>query len=115
MCFCKYDRSRGKHGIAPAHSMVKGDVMGKKTKPYRIEFVQVGDRSDEVVKSFVEKEIKKVLAKNGLVSYNLNEVLDKYISGEMRSEYKRRQGICQGINNEGFPEGQSGASRGVHT
>ncbi|OXM82496.1 hypothetical protein CF651_30620 [Paenibacillus rigui] len=59
--------------------------MGKK-KPYKLNFICVEDRSDEIIRSLARTAIKKVLEKHGAVAYNLDEVLSKYISEEMRNE-----------------------------
>lgn len=95
----------GKHGLAAAHSLVLGDVkMRKKKKAYSLHFVTVGNRSDEIIRTLVKNEIKKVLDKYGAVSDNLDELLHKYItseSGEMCNDTER-QGICQGIHDEGI-------------
>jgi hypothetical protein len=75
-------------GLADAHTLIVGDEKMPKKKTYCIEYIQVGDRSDEIVRAIVKKEIEKVLEKHGAVSYNLDEVLSKYISGEMRNDQK---------------------------
>ena len=63
----------------------------EKKKPYTIEVICVEDRTDQIVKSMVKRELKKILDNMGVVSYNLDEVLDKYITGEMRNEQKGRR------------------------
>lgn len=80
---------RGKDGFAPLHTLLEGDAMKEKKKSYNITFIQVGDRSDEIVKALAKREIEKVLEKHGAVSYNLDEILCKYISEEMRNEHKK--------------------------
>ena len=62
----------------------------EKKKAYTIEVICVEDRTDQIVKSMVKRELKKILDNMGVVSYNLDEVLDKYITGEMRNEQKGR-------------------------
>lgn len=51
--------------------------MRNKKKSYTLHFVLVEDRSDEIVKALVKREIEKVLAKYGAVSDNLDEILSK--------------------------------------
>jgi hypothetical protein len=58
-------------------------------KAYSLRFVLVEDRGAEIVRQLAKREIEKVLAKHGAVSDNLDEVLSKYITGEMRNEQKR--------------------------
>lgn len=64
--------------------------MGKqnKEKKYKLNFILVEDRSVEITRNLVRKEINKVLAKHGVVSYNLDDVLSKYITGEMQNDKK---------------------------
>ncbi|MEB4784820.1 hypothetical protein P5G60_24100 [Paenibacillus jamilae] len=63
------------------------DTMGKE-KSFKLNFVQVEDRSEHIIRSLVKTELLKVMAKHGVVSYNLDEVLSKYITGEMCNEEK---------------------------
>ncbi|MGF6356708.1 hypothetical protein ABIE27_004632 [Paenibacillus sp. 4624] len=65
-----------------------GDDMGKKEKSFKITFVSVGDNSNDIVKKIVKSELKKMLDSHGVVSYNLDDVLSKYITGDMRYEQK---------------------------
>lgn len=80
----------GKVGHAAAHTLSTGDaIMGKpKKKAYSLRFVLVEDRSVEIARSLAKREIEKVLEKHGVVSYNLDEVLSKYVSGEMWHDQK---------------------------
>lgn len=88
-------------------------IMGKQTekkKPYTIKYICTGtpEESDRILRQFARDVIQKVLDKHGAVAYNLDEVLNKYISEEMRNEQKRngrRSGICEGFDPEGFTEG----------
>lgn len=100
-----------KGGKAAAHTLVSGDVSMKK-KSYRLHFVRVEDRSAEIITALAKREIEKVLDKHGAVSYNLDEILSKYITGVMCSDQKG-QGICSGIDDERLPKGQSRASNGT--
>lgn len=52
-----------------------------KKKSFSIRFVRVGteEQAVTIVKSIVRRTIQKELDKYGAVSYNLDEVLDKYI------------------------------------
>lgn len=50
-----------------------------KKKRYTLNFILVEDRSVEILRSLAREAINKVLAKHGVVSHNLEEVLDKYI------------------------------------
>ncbi|MGG4090622.1 hypothetical protein [Paenibacillus lautus] len=61
-------------------------------KTFNIKFVQVGDdeQAAAIVRKIVKSEIKKVLDSHGAVSYNLDEVLSKYITGDMRYDDRRR-------------------------
>jgi len=61
----------------------------EKKKPYNITVICIEDRTEQIVKSLARRELKKMLDNMGLVAYNLDEVLDKYITGEMRNEQKR--------------------------
>ncbi|SDW79593.1 hypothetical protein SAMN05518855_1005140 [Paenibacillus sp. CF384] len=77
---------------ALAHKIPQGDAdMEKKTKKksFTIRIVRVGDRPHEVVRELVRDRIQSVLANNGVVSDNLDDVLCKYISEEMCNEQKR--------------------------
>jgi hypothetical protein len=79
-----------KAGHAAAHTLSSGDAVMKKPKEkaYSLHFVLVEDRSVEIARSLAKREIEKVLAKYGAVSDNLDEVLSKYITGEMRNDQK---------------------------
>ncbi|CAM5794681.1 hypothetical protein [Brevibacillus borstelensis] len=81
----------GKGGNALAHTMTMGDDSMKKTKEkaYRLRFVLVEDRGEEIARNLARIEIEKVLAKYGAVSDNLDEVLSNYITGEMCNGEKR--------------------------
>jgi hypothetical protein len=65
--------------------------MGKrKEKPvFKFNFICVEDRTVEIFKNLARTEMKKVLDKHGAISYNLEEILSKYITGEMRYDQKR--------------------------
>jgi len=76
------------HVQATAHNLLKGDDMTKKDKPYRLEFVHNGGDPVNAVRNIVKNEIKKVLEKNDAVAYNLDEVINKYITGEIGNEQK---------------------------
>lgn len=78
--------NKGQLGFAPHHSIVMGDeIMAKKRKSYSLRFVNVGTEEDSasIIRSLAKNEIEKVLAKHGALSYNLDEVLSKYITGDM--------------------------------
>lgn len=77
----------------------------KRDPNYKIKIIRVGDRSDEIVRAIVKDALETALAKNGAVADNLDEVLHKYISGEMRNEQKKEDGLCTGLNNERLAEG----------
>ncbi|WP_143151544.1 hypothetical protein [Paenibacillus sp. UNCCL117] len=63
----------------------------QKAKAYSIEVIRVGDKSDEIMRSIVKREIKKVLEKNGVIAYNLDDVLTKYITEETCNEQKEEE------------------------
>ncbi|WP_110933763.1 hypothetical protein [Paenibacillus bouchesdurhonensis] len=63
-----------------------GKQQGK--KKYRLNFILEEDRSVEIVRNLARSEMKKVFAKHGVVSYNLDDVLSKYITGEMQNDEK---------------------------
>jgi hypothetical protein len=66
-----------------------GDAMAKeKKKAYRIRFNCVEDRRVEITRTLLKREIEKVLAKHGVVSDNLDEVLSKYVTGVMCNDTK---------------------------
>ncbi len=48
----------------------------------------VGDQSAEIIRSIAKSEIQKTLDSHGAVSYNLDDVLSKYITGEMRNDQR---------------------------
>ncbi|MEK5641924.1 MULTISPECIES: hypothetical protein [Paenibacillus] len=50
-----------------------------KKKAFTIHYKCIEDRSAEIVKNLVRQELQKVFVKHGVVAYNLDEVLDKYI------------------------------------
>ncbi|MNK84431.1 hypothetical protein D3C87_1042790 [compost metagenome] len=54
--------------------------MKEKKKAYTLHYECVEDRSVEITKSLARNAINKVLKKHGVVAYNLEEVLDKYIT-----------------------------------
>lgn len=56
-----------------------------KGKAFKVTYVQVGDKSEEIIKNIVGSELKKALALHGVIAYNLDDVLSKYITGEMRN------------------------------
>lgn len=60
-------------------------------KTFNIKFVKVGDddQSATIIRNITKSEIKKVLDSHGAVSYNLDEVLSKYITGDMRYDQRR--------------------------
>lgn len=65
-----------------------------KKSNFKINIIRVGDKGDEIVRALLKEKLEIVLAKNNAVSDNLDEVLCKYISEEMRNEQKRlRQGL----------------------
>ncbi|PAD73964.1 hypothetical protein CHH67_19215 [Paenibacillus campinasensis] len=79
---------KGQLNQAPSHSIIVGDeIMGKS---FNIKFVKVGDddQSAEIIRKITKSEIKKVLDNHGAVSYNLDDVLSKYITGEMRNDQR---------------------------
>jgi len=63
----------------------------KKKKSFNLHFIKVGDSNQtaEVVRKLVKERLEMVLAKNGAVAHNLDEVLQKYITGEMSNEQNR--------------------------
>lgn len=65
-----------------------GDNMERK-KPYSIHFVHNGKDPDAIVKDLVKTELKKVLDKNNAIAYNLEEIVNKYVSGDMCNEQKK--------------------------
>lgn len=79
-------------GKASAHSMVMGDAAMSKRKTkkpsFTLEIVCVEDRSHEIIKRLAKREIEIVLEKHGAVCDNLDEVLDKYITGEVQNDKK---------------------------
>lgn len=79
----------GQLNQAPSHSIIVGDEMMGKT--FNIKFVKVGDddQSAAIIRNIAKSEIKKVLDSHGAVSYNLDEVLSKYITGDMRYDKRR--------------------------
>jgi len=79
---------QGQHDHAPAHTILMGDPMERK-KPYRINFIHNGKSPDDALKDLAKSALKKVLAKNNVTSYNLDEVVNKYISGEICNEHKK--------------------------
>ncbi|MEK5477516.1 hypothetical protein NYE70_11285 [Paenibacillus sp. FSL R5-0407] len=66
--------------------------MGKKksVSAIEIEVVYAGtpEQTQSIIRSLLKTTIENVLKKNGAVAYNLDEVLDKYISEEMRNGRK---------------------------
>lgn len=62
----------------------------RRKKTYSLNFVRVGtqEQSDEIIRSLAKSQIEKVLEKHGAVSYDLDKVLNKYISEDMCNEYK---------------------------
>lgn len=79
---------KGQLGFAPAHTLIKGGGRMGKKKSYSLHFICVDNRTSDIVRALAKREIERVLAKHGAVSYNLDEVLSKYISGEMRNDQK---------------------------
>lgn len=59
--------------------------MGKAKKSFEINIVRVCDdeTSVEIIRQIAKNEIKRYLDSQGVVSYNLDEVLSKYITGDM--------------------------------
>jgi hypothetical protein len=53
-------------------------------KSYHIKIVRIEDHSTKIASQLVKQTIEKILEKYGLVSYNLDEVIAKHISEEMR-------------------------------
>ncbi|MGO4346315.1 hypothetical protein AB4Z45_12580 [Paenibacillus sp. MCAF9] len=51
----------------------------KRNSNYKIKIIRVGNRSGEIVRSIVKETLEAILAKNGAVSNNIDEVLLKYI------------------------------------
>jgi len=80
---------QGQFDQAPAHTLMMGDKMEKK-KPYYIEIIHAGEDPEGLIRSLVEAEVKKVMAKNQVTSYNLSDVLDKHTSGVIGNEHKKR-------------------------
>lgn len=80
----------GKAGHAAAHTLATGDASMErpKKKAYSLRFVLIEDRSVEIARNLAKREIEKVLAKHGAVCDNLDEVLSKYITGEMCNDQK---------------------------
>jgi hypothetical protein len=62
----------------------------KKSKGFTLIPLTAEDIPDEVIIKLAKDKIKSDLAKRGIVAHNLDEVLHKYISEEMRNEQKRR-------------------------
>ncbi|MEK5166164.1 hypothetical protein NYE69_28065 [Paenibacillus sp. FSL R5-0527] len=65
--------------------------MGKSKKSFTIRYHRVCDqeKSDEIIRAFAKRAIMKALENNGAVAYNVDDVLRKYISGEMRNGHER--------------------------
>lgn len=51
----------------------------KKKKPYKINYISVGDDSASIIRNLVKIELEKVLIKHNATVLNLDEVLLKYI------------------------------------
>lgn len=84
---------RGKFSHAPSHSLIMGDdTMRNKKKSYKITYEKVcnQEKTDEIIRAFAKRAIIQALEKNGAVAYNVDDVLHKYISEEMRNGHKRR-------------------------
>jgi len=47
------------------------------------------EKSDEIIRAFAKRAIMKALENNGAVAYNVDDVLRKYISEEMRNGHER--------------------------
>lgn len=77
-------------GHTGRHKYIAGDAPMKK-KSFNIIPLRPEDIPDEIVIKLAREKIKSELAKNGVVAHNLDEVLHKYISEEMRNEQKRRR------------------------
>lgn len=79
-----FQLNNSKHGRAAAHSVVTGDEKMKRKKPsYHIRFIPAGENGHDAIKDLVKETLKKVIAKNGATVYNFDEVVNKYMSGEM--------------------------------
>lgn len=67
-------------------------IMSKKQKSYTLNFLEIDDekQADAIIKSLAKNAIQSQLAKHGAVSYNLDDVLNKYISGEMCNGKKEK-------------------------
>ncbi|MBB3132175.1 hypothetical protein FHS19_006902 [Paenibacillus rhizosphaerae] len=84
--------TKGQVSQAPLHSILVGDeTMGNNKKPFTITFERVCDqeKSDEIIRAFARRAVIRALEKNGAVAYNVDELLHKYISEEMRNGHKR--------------------------
>lgn len=83
---------KGQVRQAPSHSLLRVIKMGKKksVSAIEIEVVYAGtpEQTQSIIRSLLKTTIENVLKKNGAVAYNLDEVLDKYISEEMRNGRK---------------------------
>lgn len=62
-------------------------------RKYKIKFVTVEDRSDEIVKELAKDELKKVLNKHGAESPNLDNVLDQYLGDMNDKELRLRESL----------------------
>ncbi|GBF78259.1 hypothetical protein PA598K_06877 [Paenibacillus sp. 598K] len=51
-----------------------------KKKSFTLKFICTEDRTDQIIKTLAKREIQKVLDNMGVVSNNLDAVLDKYIA-----------------------------------
>lgn len=61
--------------------------MSKKEKSFSIRYTRVDGDYGAIFRKIVKNEIKKVMDAKGVVSYNLDEVLSKYITGDKGYEY----------------------------
>lgn len=62
--------------------------MGNKEKNFYIEYVRVDGNSNEIIRSIARKELEWLLESQGVVSYNLDDVLSKYIAGDVQNGQK---------------------------
>lgn len=71
--------------------------MGKEKAPnFRIKFVKVENRCDEIIKAIAKQEIKKALEKHSAIAYNLDDILNKYVTSsveEMCNDDEKGHGI----------------------
>ncbi|WP_211746362.1 hypothetical protein [Paenibacillus sp. Marseille-Q4541] len=81
--------------------------MESRKKSYSLHFVGCGnpEQVNSVIKGLVKESIQKVLDKHGAIAYNLDEVLDEYISEEKHNGDERRSSLREGIDTKRLAEG----------